>query len=384
MPMTTTWSHDNMSFGNCRSQHNAERRSGIAVITGRFLAALGLTVATIMLVFLISPSLAQDNHFSQYTETPLAVNPAYAGTFGGTHRVILNYKDQWKAFGAPYKTYALSYDFVLFKDKWDNMNLAGGLLVYKDEAGTTNFSNTNVSLTAASMIQLNDHHAVSAGLQGGFTQRSIDLAEATTDSQFDNGTFSSSNSLGETNTFGSQSSGDFTAGVSWMFTKNTKNRFAEDQIRTQFGIALYHLNRPSQEFYDFTDNKLYSKFSVNGAAFIGIKGSRFGLVPSFLFANQGPTQEILLGSMFRYRIKEGGITKGLPQEAGVSIGGYARLGDAFIPAFSLEIANFVLGISYDVNTSDLKTSTGGQGGLEISLKFVNPNPFIRAKTSTLL
>jgi hypothetical protein len=88
--------------------------------------------------------------------------------------------------------------------------------------------------------------------------------------------------------------------------------------------------------------------------------------------------------MFRYRIKEGGITKGLPQEAGVAIGGYARFGDAFIPAFTLEIANFVLGISYDVNMSDLKTSTGGQGGLEVSLKFVNPNPFIRAKTSTLL
>ena len=353
-------------------------------LTSCSLNRLMTIVVTIFLVLPCTTSRAQDYHFSQYSSTPLAINPAYAGTYGGTHRIILNYKDQWKAFGAPYKTYAFSYDFVLFKDKWDNMTLAGGLLLNQDEAGYTNFRNTNVSLTAASMIKLNDHHAASVGLQGGFAQRSIDLTEATTDNQFDNGTYSSTNNLGETNSFGSQSNGDFTAGVSWMFTKNTKNRFAEDQIKARIGIALYHLNRPPQEFYDLNDSRLYSKFSINGEGYIGLKGSRLGLVPSFLFANQGPTKEILVGSMFRYRIKEGGITKGLPQEAGVAIGGYARFGDAFIPAFTLEIANFVLGISYDVNMSDLKTSTGGQGGLEVSLKFVNPNPFIRAKTSTLL
>ena len=338
----------------------------------------------LLFLLLAEVGLGQDIHFSQYTATPLAINPAYAGTFGGTHRVILNYKDQWQAFGAPYKTYALSYDFVLFKDKWENMNLAGGLLVYKDQAGYTNFSNTTVALTAASMVKLNDHHAVSAGLQGGFTQKSIDLTEATTDNQFDNGSFNPTIDIGESNTFNSQSYGDFTVGVSWMFEKNEKHRFAEDQIRTQVGLALYHLNRPSQEFYDLNDDRLYSKFSLNGNGYVGIKGTRLALVPSFLFASQGPTKEILFGSMLRYRIKEGGISKGLAQEAGVSIGGYARLGDSFIPAFSLEISNFVLGVSYDLNTSDLKTATSGQGGLEISLKFVNPNPFIRAKSQTLL
>ena len=347
---------------------------------------ISLLKTHIFLLFILIAQLAssQDFHFSQYTATPLATNPAYAGTFGGTHRVILNYKDQWQAFGAAYKTYALSYDFVLFKDKWESAQLAGGLFVYKDEAGDTKFSNTNVALTAATLVKLNDHHNLSAGLQGGFAQKAVDFSEATTDNQFDNGTHNSTMSIGETNSFDNQSYGDFTAGLAWLYTKNNSDRFADDQIKASIGVALYHLNKPSQEFYDLNDDRLYSKFSLSGDGYVGIKGTRLGLVPSFLFANQGPTKEILLGSMLRYRIKEGALTKGFPQEAGVSIGGYARMGDAFIPAFSLEIANFVLGISYDLNTSDLKTATNGQGGLEISLKFLNPNPFIRAKSQTLL
>lgn len=377
----------NIRQGHCHSEQSEESRLSIAESLTRSLALLGMTIAlTAILTVLAQPqtALSQDTHFSQYTETPLAINPAYAGTFGGTHRVILNYKDQWQAFGAPYKTYALSYDFVLLQDKWEKMKLAGGLLVFKDEAGYTNFSNTTATFTAASMVNLNDHHSVSAGLQGGFAQKAIDLNEATTDSQFDNGAFDPSTNIGETNTFSNQSYGDFTAGLAWMFTKDNKKRFGDEQIKAQVGFALYHLNKPPQEFYDINDNRLYSKFSLNGNGFIGLKGTRLGIVPSFLFANQGPTKEILLGSMLRYSIKEGGLSKGLRQEAGISLGGYARLGDAFIPAFSIEVASFVLGISYDLNTSDLKTATSGQGGLEISLKFVNPNPFIRKKSQTLL
>ena len=68
----------------------------------------------------ISVISGQDIHFSQFNNTPLIINPALTGVFNGNHRVFLNYKDQWRSIGAPYKTYAISYDVVLFKEKWKN------------------------------------------------------------------------------------------------------------------------------------------------------------------------------------------------------------------------------------------------------------------------
>ena len=41
----------------------------------------------------------------------------------------------------------------------------------------------------------------------------------------------------------------------------------------------------------------------------------------------------------------------------------------------LEFANYAMGMSYDVNTSGLIYATSGKGGFEISLRWINPNPF---------
>ena len=74
----------------------------------------------------------QDIHFSQFNNTPLIINPALTGVFNGNHRVFLNYKDHWGSMGAPYKTYAISYDMVLFKEKWEKSYLGGGFYVFND------------------------------------------------------------------------------------------------------------------------------------------------------------------------------------------------------------------------------------------------------------
>ena len=71
------------------------------------------------------------------------------------------------------------------------------------------------------------------------------------------------------------------------------------------------------------------------------------LVPSALILLQGPTREINVGTMLRYTLKEGSKYTGLLKETAAYFGGYYRVGDAFIPSFMFEMANFTLGISYD-------------------------------------
>lgn len=331
----------------------------------------------------ISVISGQDIHFSQFDNTPLIINPALTGMFKGDHRVLLNYKDQWRSMGAPYKTYAISYDMVLFRKKWEKSYLGGGFYVFNDKAGDSKFNTTQFNLSLSGIVPLNNHHKVSAGLQGGFAQRSVDYSNVTTDNQFVDGKHDPDQPVGETDNYNTSAFGDFTAGISWSYIKNEKYITANDQFKADAGIAVFHINKPRQEFYSFVTEKLYTKLVMHGSTYIGLKNTKITLLPSVLFIKQGPSIEVNFGGMVRYRMKEGSKYTGFIKESAVSFGGYYRAGDALIPAFMLEIANFAVGISYDINVSGLKVATAGNGGIEISLRYLNPNPFKKKKARTL-
>ena len=70
-------------------------------------------IGALLLTFILGFSLtAQDIHFSQFEMAPLQQNPALAGALYGVQATI-NYKDQWRAIGTPYKTFAVGYDMRL-------------------------------------------------------------------------------------------------------------------------------------------------------------------------------------------------------------------------------------------------------------------------------
>ncbi|MFH1320784.1 MAG: PorP/SprF family type IX secretion system membrane protein [Bacteroidota bacterium] len=326
---------------------------------------------------------SQDIHFSQFDRTPLIINPALTGMFNGQHRVLINYKDQWKSFGAPYKTYALSYDFGLFKKKWKKSYLGAGFYVYNDKAGDAGLSTIQLNLSLSGIVPLNKNHRISGGLQGGFAQRSVDYSEVKTDNQFVNGEYDSAMPVGEANDFNKTAFGDFTAGVSWNFLKNETNITTNDKINANVGIAVFHVNKPKQEFYSLVNEKLYSKLVIHGSTYFGLKNTNIALLPSILVLSQGPSKEINFGTMIRYRLTEASKYTGFLKESAIYLGCYYRAGDAIIPALMYELSNFALGISYDINTSGLKTATSGMGGIEISFRYINPNPFKRYESQTL-
>lgn len=318
----------------------------------------------------------QDIHFSQFSQTPLLNNPALTGFFNGENRAFINYKDQWRSIGAPYKTYALSYDMPLFKKKWDKSYLGAGVFAFNDKAGDTQLGTTQLNISFSGVVSLNENHSASAGIQGGFLQRSIDASSFKWGNQFDNGVYDPSLVSGETKNYEPSLFGDFSAGFAWGYSKVNTNITSNDQFMANAGIALFHINQPKIEFSSGGgDAKLYAKLVLHGNAYWGFKGTNIALLPSFLFVKQGSAQELNIGTMVRYQLKEGSKYTGNVKGVAVSFGGYYRTGDAFIPAFMLEVANFALGVSYDVNVSGLTNASKGKGGMEISLRFINPNPF---------
>ena len=125
---------------------------------------------------------AQDVHFTQYTATPVYVNPAMSGFHGSNYRAGANFRTQWNAVstGNTYRTFNMFSDFALGKPTYYS-NYAGiGINFYSDQAGDLNYSTNKVDLNIAYHFILDNKgtNSISAGIQSGFGMRSIDLTNA--------------------------------------------------------------------------------------------------------------------------------------------------------------------------------------------------------------
>ena len=149
-------------------------------------------------------------------------------------------------------------------------------------------------------------------------------------------------------------------------------------IRT--GLAITHLNRPEYSFMGSSE-KLYAKITGHIDALIGIKKTNFTVIPGLLYMHQGPASEILPGCYLRYTLREQSHMTGNIKSAYLSIGSLLRIKDAFIPSIQLEVAEYTLGLSYDINVSGFKTATSSKGGMEISLRYAIPKAYTPSAAS---
>ena len=313
---------------------------------------------------------SQDVHFSQFLQTPQLINPAATGVFDGKVRAFLNYRSQWSAFGNGYKTYAASVDMPLAKS--NNKAYFGlGLNFYKDAAGSSNFGNTVAALSASGILPVARNHTFSGGIQFGYGQYSANLANLTWGSQFNGSEFDLELNNNESILNQNSKYLDASAGLYYQF-KNVANRFlGTDMSSFNIGIAGYHLNKPKQSFLSNTESELPMKIIAQASGTFDLTSTKVSLQPSMFYAIQGPFTEITPGMLLK--LKFGASTKytGFFKESAIYFGAHYRLNDAIIPQMYLEFADYMIGISYDYNTSDLSTATGGNGGFEISFRYVN-------------
>jgi hypothetical protein len=74
----------------------------------------------------------------------------------------------------------------------------------------------------------------------------------------------------------------------------------------------------------------------------------------------------MIGAYTQYRINE---------EADFLLGANYRFKDALVPYAGVYYKNFVLGVSYDVGTSDLSKITGKANSFELSLSVIGSRAF---------
>ncbi len=317
---------------------------------------------------------AQDLQFSQFYMAPMEQNPALAGAEHDIEANI-NYRNQWQSVTIPFRTIAFSYDMRLTKPKENSGYWAAGINFYSDNEGNAQMGTTQGNLSLAYHVHTGQYSFLGAGVMGGYAQRVVNYGALTWGSQYDGFQY---NSGLPGDPVGSTSKGyiDGSAGVNWCYdnTAGGTNVTGNHDQMADVGFAMFHVNMPRYSFYGNNEN-LYIRYVFHADGLVSVRNTNYAFAPGLLYYRQGTAQEIYVGTLVRYMLQQNSKYTGVFKAAAFSIGGYYRGGDALIAAMLLEYSNYAIGISYDINTSELTTASNGRGGFELSLRYVLPNPF---------
>lgn len=326
-------------------------------------------LAAVALLSVPFVSAAQDIHFSQMTQTPLLLNPAQCGL---THQVsaFVNYKDQWRSVtDNPYKTFNVSADLAFLQRK-SGSHAGIGINFFSDKAGDGAMRSTTGQLHLSGVIALNSESFLSAGIYGGFGQRSLNYTNLYWDNQYINGQLDLTAPSGEPGTFSNRSFADIGAGLAYYYGTGNNTISSNDAWNITIGFSAWHLNQPAYTYYGATENKLPMKFIAHGKGEIGLKNFSLVVEPGYLVMIQGGHHEIAVGSLFKYWMQEASVYTGRKKPIAWVLGGYYRLADAFNIVTGFEMYPFRVGFSYDVNLSRLTPASQSRGGFEVSLRFM--------------
>lgn len=299
---------------------------------------------------------AQDPHFSQFFSSPLTLNPAFTGKFTGDFRVAGNYRNQWPSINNAYTTATVSIDFPVLANRIANNDTWGlGVVGYNDNSanGAVKFNYASLSTAYHKGLDEDGFHQLGAGFQLTYANMLINTNELKFEDQLTNAGFTGVTSEVFNNGTLKSSYLDVNAGVLYNGSTSERNNF-------YFGVSMYHINRPRQNFTN-AQYLLNPRTTIHaGGSFpVGISTS---LHLSALQMFQGGASETMLGGALQFSSDPDD-----PNASSLYAGSWLRLNDAIVPYLGLEFNNFRIGISYDYNSSALKTASQNRGGIELSL-----------------
>jgi type IX secretion system PorP/SprF family membrane protein len=315
---------------------------------------------------------AQDRQFTQFYASPMTLNPALSGAFDGKYRVGGIYRDQWRGvLDQPYQTFAFGADLRLepFAANVSKDRIGAGLLFFKDNVNTLDFSTTQIALSGAyhKALDLNSTQYLSLGLQMGLTQRNVNYENLTFQEQY-NGEGKYNQPRTEKlpdNNFGYN---DMALGLNYSINPVPGSAYF-------VGLAMHHFNSPNVAFFqgeDIPKIPLSARYSVQLAAQYPInKDHTVFMSPRILASLQGPHLTANIGTNFRFKTSK-------TYNMGFHVGSWVRPVkdingfnlEAVVLMAGFEFNNILLGLSYDVNIPNLKNYKRTQNVFEISLIYL--------------
>ena len=303
---------------------------------------------------------AQDPNFSQFFASPLTLNPALTGKFNGVVRVAGNYRNQWPAINAAFRTTTVSADFGMLANRIPEYDQFGaGIMGMYDINGSGVMKNSYLSGSLAyhKALDAYGYHQLGVGFSATYAQRRLDASKLNFEDELTSLGFTGNTAeIFGSNGFLNINYADVNAGIVYNGATNDYNNF-------YVGASVYHINRPKVNFQGAAF-LLNPRYTVHAGGYFPIANATTLFLSGIQQFQAGAT-ETLFGAAIGFTVN-GDFENAID----VYAGSWYRMGDAIIPYVGLEFNSLRVGISYDVNTSRLSAASERRGGMELSLIYI--------------
>lgn len=302
---------------------------------------------------------AQDIHFSQLYNCPQQLNPAMTGMFNADFRLTANYRSQWSSVTKGFQTVAGSAEVNILQGFTEDDYVGAGILLFNDKAGDSEFSTTNLAISASynKSLDYDVDNYLSVGFQVGALQRNINYGALLFDNQYDGIILDPNRSSGEN--FGRQQFTmiDVSAGLGWYM-------IPAPNTSVHIGAAGFHLNEPNEALLGGGKAKLSRRYVVHANGELPIGETGMSILPRLVYMRQNKASEITGGALWKIA-----FSKKEDNNSSMSLGAMYRFGDAGIAMARFDFGSLGIAFSYDFNTSLLNRASRTNGGPEIALMY---------------
>jgi len=301
-----------------------------------------ISLCIAMSVFAVSFA-QQDAQYTQYMYNTISVNPAYAGSRGVLSIAALH-RSQWVGLDGAPTTQTLNFHTPVSK------NVGLGLSVVNDEIGNGTNQDTYIDAAFSYTVKTSEEGKLSFGLKAGAHLFNVDFTKL--------------------RNFGAESN-----------LPNIDNKFSPN-----FGAGIYYhtdrfytgLSVPNfleTEHFDSSDSSSSNLIAEERMNLYLITGYVFDLNPNVKFkpaalvkAVKGAPLQVDLSANFLFNDK-------------FSLGGAYRWDAAISALFGFQLnEQFMLGLAYDKETTELGATRFNDGSFEIMLRYEFLNKYKRVIT----
>lgn len=290
---------------------------------------------------------------TQYDASPLVLNPAKTGMLDGSqYRSVAQFRSQWGTVtNKPFTSTSLAFDMPL-DERWG----IGAYILNNDAPRVYNSFNFVISGAYEIMDPSQDEHSLSVGLQLGTIYKKTKQKDLVFDQQYSNGVFNQNLPSGENLDQEDRILPELNMGFAYEMDDESKT------FNPYAGLAVFHITSPDESLLPTTEeSRLPRRYQFHGGSRIDVH-ERIELRPNLLIARQENLMEYLGGLHGSYEFQDEGRTE-------VLLGGGYRLDDAAYAMAGVELQEFIFRMSYDFNTSGLKSYSRGNGGWEFSVVY---------------
>jgi type IX secretion system PorP/SprF family membrane protein len=298
---------------------------------------------------------AQDPFLSQYFSSPMYLNPALIAKGVGDWRLMGAYRTQWQGGGAePYTTAMVAAEKNLKAGSSGNDFLGVGLMVISDasNAGLLKRNTISAGLSYNNALDAAGKQYFGGGLSINYSRRMLDASKFVFQSQFGSGGYQPSLAANDNVPVPNSSYIDVTAGLQYSVKGDHSGFYA--------GISYFHANKPKDGVYSGDEYTIDPRLSLQ-MGYQQLLGSSGELQLSTIYDHQGESNRFTAGLLYKLPV-EGSQLKVKTMNLGI----WDRFGDAVYPYIGIEATGWLLGLSYDVPSSNVSNSFRSLQSFEIS------------------